>query len=409
MTRSSDAGAHRHAHGTPVQAAEQWQDRRDAMPDTMLSVVSVGWVLAADERDAAVLQSYERARQQVLGMLREHVPHVGWDMPFVKEPRHVPYGALDPVPLLELGVHEKLSRRWDYALVVVPNDLLPRDRIFTLGVPSSALEVAVMSSAHLGALPLVAERLAALALHLLGHLWGLEHAAHGPMAPPEDEEALHLVPFPEHQRAALVARLAEAADTRLEEQARRWGRLSFYWHTLLVAPRELAGDIWSYAPWQLPARMGRLTAAAAVSTVFFLLDGGAWQVGINQPLPMLGISAVVSVLGATMFLFWGQDLGALSRSGAWREQVIRTRIVVFVTLLVGLGVMWGMLFAVSLVAAWLVPPVVLADWTGTAQDGVARARHAAFVAALGVLASAVGGNLEDEATIKAELFYDEET
>jgi len=164
------------------------------------------------------------------------------------EPRFAPHGALDPLALLELGVHEKLSRRWDYALVIVPNDLVPRDRLFALGVPSSVLEVAVMSSARLGAAAQLAERLAALALHLLGHLWGLDHAKHGPMRPPADEQDLYLVPFPEEQRTAFRSRFAEAADTRLEEQSRRWDRVSFYWNTLLVAPRELLNDIWDYTP-----------------------------------------------------------------------------------------------------------------------------------------------------------------
>src|SRR3712207_4414883 len=92
--------------------------------------------------------------------------------------------------------------------------------VCSLGVPSSALEVAVMSSARLGSPQQISERLAALALHLLGHLWGLDHAEDGPMRPPEDEQALRLMLFPEQQRVALASRFAEAADVRLEEQVR---------------------------------------------------------------------------------------------------------------------------------------------------------------------------------------------
>jgi hypothetical protein len=353
-----------------------------------------------------LINAYTCARRQVKHLLSEQFR---WEMPFVKEPRFAPHGALDPLALLELGVHEKLSRRWDYALVIVPNDLVPRDRLFALGVPSSALEVAVLSSACLGAAAQLAQRLAALALHLLGHLWGLDHAKHGSMRPPTDEHDLHLVPFPDQQRTAFASRFAEASNTRLEEQARRWGRMSFYWNTLLIAPRELLDDVWDYAPWKLPLRMGRLTAAAAVSTVFLLLDSGAWAVGINAPVLNLILSGLLSVLGATLFVFWGQQLGQLSRSAGWREQAIRTRIVVFCTLLVGMTALWVTIFAVSWLAAFWVPHAVLAEWTETMPTPLVLARHAAFMALLGVLASAFGGNLEEETEIKADLFFDEET
>jgi hypothetical protein len=372
-------------------------------------MLSIGWVLTADLQNDALLQAYACARQKVENLLRTQFPQFGWDMPFVKEPRFAPQGALDPLTLLELGVHEKLSRRWDYALVIVPNDLVPRDRLFTLAVPSSALEVGVLSSVRLGPPEQVAERLAALALHVLGHLWGLDHAEHGPMRPPADEQDLHLVPFPTHQCEELAQRFAEAANGRLQEQARRWSRVSFYCNTLLVAPRELLDDIRDYAPWKLPLRMGRLTAAAAVSTVFLLLDGGAWAVGINQPASRLVLGALLSVLGATIFVFWGQQLGQLSRSTGWREQAIRTRIVVFCTLLVGLAALWVTIFTISWLAAFFVPPAVVTEWTGSTPTVRVFAYHAAFMASLGVLASALGGNLEEEAEIKADLFFDEET
>lgn len=50
-----------------------------------------------------------------------------------------------------------------------------------------------------------------------------------------------------------------------------------------------------------------------------------------------------------------------------------------------------------------------AGWLGVAPDGSALLRHAMFVATLGILAAALGGNLEEQEVLKSSLLYDEET
>jgi hypothetical protein len=390
-------------------------------------LMSIGWLLAAEETNPYRLRAYRQAARALCAHLQEQFPHFHWEMPFVVEQRFPPYGALAPLPLLEMGVHEKISRRWDFALVLVPNELIPRQRIFTLGVPSSALETAVLSTARLrreteSALvgePEVIdeERLVAglngLALHLLGHVWGLEHTDEGPMLPPEDCDGLCPTHFSAPQQQDVIDRLEEVTDARLEEQPRRWRRLPFYWRTFWADPKGIWTDVIGYKPWRLPFRMGRLTAAAAVSIVFLLLGAESWEVGTNQSLFNLLAGATVAVCGATLFLFWGQNLGEVARSNSWREQIIRTRIVVFFTLLLGMIALWGVLFLTSLLAAAYVPDRVPAGWLGLADQQSALtlrllSYQAAFMATLGVFGGALGGNLEDEDALKAQLFYDEE-
>ena len=229
----------------------------------MAPVVHLGWVLAADERDHTVLRAYALAHQRLLTMVEAQFPQFRWVLETATHRTFVAQGALDPLPLLELGVQEKISNGWDYALVVVPNELTPRTRAFVLAVPSSALEVAVVSSARMTEAEDFADRLAGLALHQLGHLWGLNHAADGPMALPEDDNIFRAGPFPAAQAAIVVTRLSKASDTRLEEQHGQWNWVSFHLHTILAAPRSIMRDIWGAAPWLLPFRMGRLTAVKA--------------------------------------------------------------------------------------------------------------------------------------------------
>ena len=136
----------------------------------MAPVVHLGWVLAADERDQDVLHAYDLAHHRLVGVLQEQFPQFRWVLQTATHRTFVPQGALDPLPLLELGLQEKTYNGWDYALVVVPNELTPRARACVIGVPSSVLEVAALLSARIKLADDVADRLAGLALHLLGSL-----------------------------------------------------------------------------------------------------------------------------------------------------------------------------------------------------------------------------------------------
>ena len=107
-------------------------------------------MLAADLRDAELLGSYREARERLVALLENQFPESDWQMPMVERRTFPPRGTLKPLPLLEIGAEEKLYRRWDFAFVMVPDELEPRCRIRALGVPSSALEAAVLSSNRLG-------------------------------------------------------------------------------------------------------------------------------------------------------------------------------------------------------------------------------------------------------------------
>ncbi len=379
-------------------------------PPSALPRLVVGWVLAADVGDRALVDAFREARDRLRGLLSSWFPEFAWEMPFLERRVHPPTGALDPLELLELGAEEKLARHWDYVLVLVPNELVPRHRIAAVGVPSSALEAAVLSTARLGngaaALP---GRIAGLALHLLGHLFGLSHADRGPMRPFEDPAEASLDPFPPEQRETAAANLREVTDARLEEQRARWAALTFYWKAFWSDPRGILRDILGARPWNMPLYLGRLTAAAAVSLVYLLLTAESWEVGAHLGRAWLLAAPAVTILVATAFLFWGQNLAQVGREHGWREQLARTRIVLFGTLVLGLASLWLVLFAVSWAVAAALPREVFARWAGLPPDRLSIPGYAGFMATLGVLAAALGGNLEEEGEIKAELLFDEET
>ncbi len=367
--------------------------------------VVVGWLLGADLRDPELLAAYELARERVRELLAEALPEFEWKTPYAERRVHVPRGGLDPVGLLEMGVDEKLHRHWDFAVVIVPNELLPRHRPYALGLSSRALEVAVLSTSRLSTGERLVEEIVALAIHFLGHLFGLEHAEEGPMRPVLEPDDLDPRPYRANEVARIRTYLRRVVVTRLEEESERWNAVSFYLQTLLQDPRAVWRQVLEHAPWRLPLYLGRFTAAAAVSTVYLVITSDAWTLAASLPPGGIALFTLVALFFSTFFLFHGQDLGRLGHERTWREQLARTRIVLFLTLGLGMLTLWGLVFGLTLVAGAALPRSLVEAWAGRP----AVLDFAGFAAALGVVAAAMGGNLEEEAEIKAELFIDEET
>ncbi len=375
----------------------------------MKPVVSVGWIFLSDVSDAGLLEKFTEAVEKVRSLVKTDFPGFRWEMPFSKRRRYAPHGALDPLELLEVGLLEKTKNGWDYVIVLVSNELQPRYRISTIGVPSSALEVAVLSSSELNENDGLDEKIAALALHLLGHLWGLSHSEEGPMVPPENYKILSLSSFPDYQKEVIEQRLSEASDARLEEQRKKWGGVSFYWSTFWTDPKSILKDVLDYSPWRLPLKMAKMTAATAVSMIFILMGAESWELGVHFSPWLLFFGTVLAVVGATIFIFAGQNLGQLSREIGYKEQLARTRIVVFTTLLYGMFFLWLLFMIFVIVVGLVFPRDILNGWLGSQLTFRELLRFASFSGILGLLAGAVGGNLEEEDEIKADLFYDEET
>ncbi len=367
--------------------------------------VVVGWLLGADLRDPELLAAYELARERVKELLAEQLPEYDWKTPYAERRVFVPRGGLDPVALLELAVDEKLHRRWDFAVVVVPNELLAHHRPYALGLSSRALEVAVISTSRLSSGERLVEEIVALVLHFLGHLFGLEHRDRGPMRPVDDPEDLVPEPYLEDELARIRAYLEAVVVVRLEEKSQRWNAVNFYLQTFLQDPLDVFRQVVEHAPWRLPLYLGRFTAAAAVSTVYLLISSDAWALAASLAPGAIAAFTLAALLAATFFLFWGQDLGRLGHERSWREQLARTRIVLFLTLGLGMLSLWVLVFGLTLVTGLVFPRELLLSWAGRP----AVLAFSGFAAALGVVAAAMGGNLEEEAEIKAELFIDEET
>ncbi|MDP0491368.1 MAG: hypothetical protein Q7Q71_09995 [Verrucomicrobiota bacterium JB023] len=374
--------------------------------------VVVGWVVQPipGREEAQFGQLAKQAAEAFGAQLSRQFPHFRWVMDVTERaPCQAEQSRLDPLQLLGIGCNEKLVRRWDFALVVTQADLVARTRPFTLGTPSSALETAVLSTNRYPAdedEPWL--RMAAVAQYLLGHMLGLSPSEPGAMRRPLDSGQSELGDFSEEDRETVEARLEEVADLRLEEAGEKPG-LGFWLRTLIADPKGILVDVLGYEPWKQPFRLGRLTAAAFVSMLLLFLGAESWELGMATRDRVLGAGAFLSILAGTVVLYHGQNLHELTRQRRLSEQLVRSRVVLKLTLLSGMASLWLMLLVLSFLIALSFPREVIAGWVGHAISLPDLLRFSFFTSTLGTLAGALGGNLEDEGSFKSKLLIDEES
>lgn len=340
--------------------------------------------------------------------LEEQLPGFDWRLERRELPLGRREGAVDPLELLARGVQQKVEHHWDFAIVVSDAELVARERPFIFGVPSSALETAVISRSRIAGQPDEEELMLVLAQFLIGSLLGLEPRAEGAMRRPHAGEEPTLERFSEDELDELRQRLDGVGDERLEEQDRRWNHWTFRLRTMAADPRGILRDIAGYRPWRQPFRLGKLTAAAFVSMLLLFLGAEVWELGEAASPALLAGGALVSVGATSWFLYRGQNLAELTRGVGLTEQVIRSQIVLWWCLLVGVFSLWMFLFASSFLIASVLPRGEIESWLAAPLDPAARARFAAFISSLGTLAGGLGGNLEEETDFKARFLFDEE-
>ncbi len=381
-------------------------------PNSGRPLLTIGVTLDAAESEQ-VHRAARKAAKELEQSLQRDLPEFQWIFRVLSRhdlPRETPQ---DPLALLEFGSDIKIEYGFDFLLVLTSVPLLARFDQATSGVPSTMLETGVISMARLLDLDNPdATHKAVLGLyrHVLGHLFNLDHNDASVMRPREfwtDREPLD---WSEEEKRQMVDFLQDIADPRLEETASAGkSQWKFYCQVLAGDGLALAREILFFRSWLMMLHLGRFTAATAVSVIFLFLSAEAWELGAAIQTDWLnGIVAVILLL-ATLSLYFGQNLQAIGRSDTMMEQAVRSRIILFGTLLVGMISFWINLFLISFAVIRLMPDSVIAGWAGLDGRSVPAFHFARLMATFGILASALGGNLEEEHDLKAVLIYTEET
>ena len=366
------------------------------MPDAK-NRIDLGWVICEGVRqsDGRLREVVDKVCAGFLDEMSRTFPDYDWhgEVSWRRTPGRG--GRVDPLELLEIGVREKVRKGWDMALVGTAAELLGRRKVELRAVPCSALECGIFTVWQPDGGEMAESDLLEVARYLLGSMLGLERLpTAGEFTRGECEEVL--------------ARLDDIGDERLEEKRTNWNQAHFYVETFTADAHGVMRDVIGYRPWWQPFRFERLTAAAFVTALLSFLGAEVWELGVGAGAGLLVPGAFAAILGATWYLYHGQNLGELTGGIQMNEQVARSKLVMVFCLWIGMASLWILLFACCWGLASILPRGVVAGWSGGTLDAWAMMRFAAFVSTLGTLAGALGGNLEDEGSFKAHFFFDDE-
>ena len=410
------------------------------MPNSMESVnsavaensatplIEIGWSIAG-RLDDADREAFHRARDHLLAYLQKTFAGFIWRMPVVRREELVRTNREELVVLLDYGIAERDAKHWDFAFIITDADLIGHYKPYTLGAPSRAVNVAVISTARLDphtAPPtasedrqaIIARRIVALALHLFGHLNGLPHQE-DPRACMYDlqtaEDLDRMSSFTPALEERLRATLQEVADVRLEEEPTsvRAHPLRFYVRAAWTSRAAIMSAIVQAKPWSFPFRLTRLTTAAVSALLLLLVTAEVWDVGMSQSAAQVIGFSLFALLLTSIFTLIRQRLLVRRQVRSLSEQTVITNIAIASVVVLGMLTTYGLLFSSVLALSLLIfSQPVIADWV-VSLDGDVQAMHyvvlAAFVASLGILIGALGGSFEEQYHFRHTTYIDEET
>ena len=389
--------------------------------------IEVGWVLAGPMENTD-LQALRKAHHTTLRWLQEMFPTFRWQMPIVQRREANLDVRSTPISLIDMGVTERDARKWDFVFVVTTSDLTSYYKPFALAVPSQPLNVAALSTARLdtgaGLHPLeqedrvqqLARRIHALVLHQFGHLNDLEHSED-----PEDimynlntaEDLDAMQHLSETSSEALHQELATEADLRLEEQVQKVRqRWRFYLRAAWINRDDIWGAVRNLHPWQFPLRFSRLTTAAFSTLLILLTTAEAWDLGTSQPLFLVTILSVLTLIGTSYYILKQQQLLLRRRKDRPSEQRVVAHLSIILAVFSGMAATYLMLFgATLLVALTFFSLNLVQSWIST-EGPLTRSHYlhlAGFVASMGLLIGSLGASFEEQTYFRHVAFVTEET
>ncbi len=407
------------ADPAPVEAAQPAHD----------PAVVVGWVLA-EPLDTADEQGARVARQRVLEQLQEEFPQFRWRMPLIRRQELVTTLTVQPADLIDAGMAERDLGGWDFCFVVTESDLNSYFRPYALATPAQSAGVAVISTARLDPerfddsvsererIRILAQRISALALHLLGHLNDVDHSEDPGDFMFNFDTVTDLdrpMAFGEHTRERLAEELRDVADLRMEErpEERQSGAFKFYLRTMWHNRMDILGAVLDIRPWMFPYYLNRLTTAACSTLVVLLITAEAWDLGMSQTPLSVGVLSGVALLGTSFYVVKRQRLLMRRQKKRLTEQTVVTRISIAMAVVIGMATTYLMLFLITLALSKTIFSRDLLNGWAASIHGHILFRHylllAGFVAAMGIIVGALGASFEARGLFRHVAYVDEET
>lgn len=165
--------------------------------------------------------------------------------------------------------------------------------------------------------------------------------------------------------------------------------------------RLLAGMVRDNRPWRLVPNLASATAAAAATAAYGMFTSNFWNMADSLAPTRLALIAVAAVAAMTAWLVTYNHLWDRPATVGEREKAVLYNLATLLTVLIGVGIMYLLLYGVSLLSAaalidsgyfgrQLHHPVAIGDY----------ARLVWLTSSVGIVAGALGSSLESEEEVR---------
>lgn len=349
-----------------------------------------------------------------------------WEFDLTEPVRLSGDDARRPADFLDEASLRMVQGPYDLVLVVTDVGVVSRRQRVVAGLASEIARIAVLSTRKLLISPrgqpvraleeeAVRGNAAALALHLLGHVLGLDHAG-GPgdvMAPFRfEEERRHPPRFEPEVCARLRARAAEIPE-RTRSTRGPLSSLAFHLSSALRNARLVLKPLWRNRALFLPLSLPSLATAAVAPTFILVFTAEIWDVGLNMPPYVAGTFAVGSILAASVYLIEVQSLFFPQKEKrVLTEHLAALNVTILLTMLLAmLGLFLMVALLMLFIETYIFPAGLIASWPTLQDPEVTLADKfllAAFISTNGVLTGALAGGLESRTLIRHLALFDDE-
>lgn len=306
---------------------------------------------------------------------------------------------------------------YDVLLVVTDAPLVSRYERLVSGLASPVSRIVVVSTHKLLITPRdqpvrsldspsVRWNAAALWLHLIGHVLGLNHGESGTVMEPFrfDADRRHLPSFTDESRERLRRRAANVPERETISRG-PFRRLLFHLWSVARNPVSVFDPLVRNRAPLLPLSLPKLSTAAVAPTLVLVFSAETWDVGVHLTNADAAGFALASILAATGYLTAVQNLFFPREDRRIvTEHMAIVNVTVVLTILaavVGLFVLVAtLMLAIEL---FVFPPDLITNWPTLENPHVGIVdllRTAWFISTVGVLTGALAGGLESRTVIR---------
>lgn len=329
-------------------------------------------------------------------------------------------GAYSPLDFLQIGFAEHLVRRFSFLLLVTEVDLAATGKPYVLALSSPLANIGILSTRRLAPQhwgepdeeEVQSRRLAALMLHVLGHLLNLPHHADRSnvmfdlTAADELDRMTQITP-------AQLSRARRSMPAEARESVASQGRWRFAARMMIRNRARIARAVARANPLRLITLLPAMIAAALSVMIVLFFSQEIWDVASTVELYQLLIFSLVSVIAAAAVLYRSFSIGAVStRSGALSESSVVMRTATALSLFATMATLYLVFLALSYAGVVTIFPAKLMETWPTVDPAVRTLDHVKlglFLSAMGVLTGSLGGRAEGKDLIRHVLFFGEET